>query len=120
MKTRADRTPLKTKVTGSLIVDDRFHLVNISDTGALITTPQKLKLGNYYHLNFSFASVEKSMSVSLKALIVRENLKRFAVNKKGEKMPIYEVGLSFIDTSDDDVKMLKTLIVKKELNKVKQ
>jgi len=120
MKTRANRTEVKTKVTGSLVIDDRFRLINISDSGALIITSQKLLLNNIYFLRFDFRDSNKLINLKLKSQVMREKLSKFEADKKGGKVPIYEIGLSFCDTSPSDIKKLKVLIAQKELMKVRQ
>ncbi len=120
MKTRASRTQLKTEVTGCIVIDDNFRLINISDTGALIISSQKLLLDNSYLMRFDFRDRSNRIHLAIKSLIVREKLLEFTLNKKGAKVPVYEVGLTFLDVSNEDVNKLKLLIAQKELMKVKQ
>jgi hypothetical protein len=117
---RAERTEVTTDITGALIIDENFALLNISDSGVLINTSHKLELGNIYFLMFKFLDKDKKFSLQLKSKVMREKLCTFAQTKAGSKEPVYEVGLSFVDSSKDDVKNLKLLIAQKELHKVQQ
>ncbi len=118
-KRRDDRADINFEVNGSLVVDNSFSLLNISDSGALIRIPQKLTLGNLYHLKFEFINHNTTIQLKLKTKIVREHLVGYGRSSLNSKIPLYEVGLSFFDTSKEDIKKLKLFIAKEELDKKK-
>lgn len=118
-KRRAERTDVNAEVSGALVVDNVFHLVNISDSGALIRIPQKLNLGDLYHLKFEFKEEEKTITLKLKTRVVREKLINFGKDEKNRRVPVYEVGLTFFDVTDNNIKKLKILIAQEEMKAAK-
>ena len=115
----SERTHITADISGLLVVDNRFSLVNISDSGALIRIPQKLSMGSLYQLKFEFLYGKKQMILKLKTKVIREQLLGIGKDSLNERIPIYEIGLSFFDTSKEDVKILKLFIAQEELKKIK-
>ena len=100
-----ERKEIGVNVGGSISKVEGFSLVNLSQSGAQIKSLERLKIGNEYLINIALSDAE---TVSIKSNVVRCTLLGCKENDEGKELPLYEVGLNFIDP---DVEVLKKLSV---------
>jgi len=76
----------------------QFHinaeLLNISPTGASLTTDRRLNIGDEYTICVECGD----NSILLRGVIVWEKITGSRINERGEIIPIYEMGLKFDNT----------------------
>ena len=108
------RTQLLVDIKGTLSVLSKFKLVDISNKGAQIKIPQRLSVGSIYKVRFSHDEAPET-SIALRCKVIRSEFAKTIFGNNGEPIPLYLVGLKFIELDDELIKELKKFIVKEEI-----
>jgi hypothetical protein len=108
------RTVVSADIKGAMLVISKLKLVNISNKGALIKTPQRLSVGSIFKVNFAHDNDERK-PITLQCEVVRCGYTKTIFGDNGEPIPLYLAGLKFIKLDEDLIKELKTFIAKEEI-----
>ncbi|MFC1855597.1 PilZ domain-containing protein [Thermodesulfobacteriota bacterium] len=106
-----ERKEVSVGLHGSIKKIEGFSLLDLSQSGALISSLEHLKIGNRYLINFDLGNGEL---VPIKSEVIRCTLlcKKSAAEAKA--VPTYEIGLRFIDIDKYKLAKLSAYISKEE------
>ncbi len=106
-----ERKKVEVEIHCSLSIIKHFSLIDISQSGALVSTPENLKMGSKYAMHFK---CDDSDAIAVSAKVIRSVLMPPRTNEEGVNEPVYEIGFSFIAPDKDDLKKLLSFIVHEE------
>jgi c-di-GMP-binding flagellar brake protein YcgR len=92
----------------------KFKLIDISNRGALVKTPQRLQVGSVFKVRFDHTDHEGT-TLTLRCKVMRCGFSKTIFGDDGEPIPLYLVGFKFIELNEELVKELKLFIVKEEI-----
>jgi len=113
------RISVNVDVKGTMSVLTKVKLIDISNRGALVVTPQRLSVGSIFKVNFSHAR-ESDNPIVLRCKVMRCGFSKTIFGDGGEPIPLYRVGFKFIELNEELVKELKTFIAREEILNAKQ
>jgi hypothetical protein len=93
-------------ITFKGIHDRKVRIRDISTEGVSVESEGRLEIGRKYHLNIEY----DHKSVSFKGMVIWSRLCRSIKNPEEEIMPIYQVGIEFINTSSEEMADIKNSI----------
>ncbi len=110
-KREGDRFKAGNKYKGKLILADAVTIRDISISGVCLETSERLTTNNLYRIEMVDKDKER---MTLTGVAVRSFL-RGTLREKDNTVPLYEVGLKFIELKNNEKVFLEKLI--KELTK---
>ncbi|MFC1855366.1 PilZ domain-containing protein [Thermodesulfobacteriota bacterium] len=115
------RIVVNADIKGTLSVLTKIKLMDISNKGALVMTPQRLSVGSIFKVKFSHSDTSEN-SITLRCKVLRCGFTKTIFGDDGEPIPLYLVGFRFIELNTELIKELKMFIAKEEiiLNKAKE
>ncbi len=106
-----DRFRAGSKYKGKLILADAVIIKDISPGGICFETSERLTINNVYRIEMAAGDKEK---ITLTGIVVRSFLKG-TFKRKDDSVPVYEIGLKFIELKDSEKHFIEEFI--KELTK---
>ncbi len=95
------------KHMGKLIFSKEFTIKNISDTGLCLLTSQHINTNTIYKIELLNNEKKKAL-LKVEALW---SMLRGTRKENNDMLPVYEVGLQFIEMNDEEKNFLKDFIV---------
>lgn len=114
------RAAVSADIKGTLSVLSKFKLIDISNKGALIRIPQRLSNDSIYKVRFMHEEPGVKDSISLRCKVMRSDFDRTIFGNSGEPIPLYLVGLKFIELDEQLIDELKLFIAKEEIKSQKK
>jgi hypothetical protein len=105
-KRKSERFKTGNKCRGKLIVGEKIKIKNISISGICMEILQHLRINNIYKIEIVCS---KNKKITPTGVVVWSSF-RGSLKKKGDILPIYQVGLKFIELNDTDKHFLDKLI----------
>lgn len=108
------RTPVNADIKGVLNVVTKVKILDISNRGALVITPQRLSLGSIFKVSFAHEHKDKE-TIIIRCKVMRCAFTKTIFGENSEPIPLYRVGFKFIELDDELIKDLKKFIAKEEI-----
>jgi curved DNA-binding protein CbpA len=104
------------EVSGEMFFASEVVVLDISMSGIALHVNKQLKVGKEYLINLQ----NGERTISVKATVVRSFLAESRTTEKGEIMPIYMVGMEFIQMSDEKAREIAEFIESHRINDHKE
>ena len=87
------------EVNGEMLFRKEVKVLDMSMSGISLQTDRQLKIGREYLLNLQ----DEDKIISVKAMVVRSTLSESRAEDSGDVIPLYLVGMQFINLSDEKI-----------------
>ena len=105
-KRKSKRFKTGDRCSGKLIVGKNIKIINMSFGGICVKIIEHLIIDKIYKIEIACS---KSKTISLSTVVVWSSFQG-TVKKKDNVLPVYEVGLKFIELTDTDKEYLDKLV----------
>jgi hypothetical protein len=87
------------EVNGEMLFRKEVKVLDMSMSGISLQTDRQLKIGREYLLNLQ----DEDKIISVKAMVVRSTLSESRAEDSGDVIPLYLVGMQFLNLSDEKI-----------------